>query len=86
MEELTEMNLSYSLTVTSGKEKLVYVDPDGTVSTLLECSAGEEIGRSESETLKIKEGESRNRLVGTKGTGLEYEFMADKGEVETFGD
>lgn len=85
-DELTEVNISFSLTVTSGKAKLVYVDPDGTVSTLLECSTGENAGQSESETLKVKEGENRIRLVGAEGTGLEYEFTADKGEVETFGD
>lgn len=85
-DELTEVNISFSLRVTSGKAKLVYVDPDGTVSTLLECSTGENAGQSESETLKVKEGENRIRLVGAEGTGLEYEFTADKGEVETFGD
>lgn len=85
-EEMTEVKITYSLTVTSGKAKLVYVDPDGTVSTLLECSAGEDVGQSEAETLKVKEGENRIRLVGAEGTGLEYEFTADKGEVKTFGD
>lgn len=85
-EEMTEVKITYSLTVTSGKAKLVYVDSDGTVSTLLECSAGEDVGQSEAETLKVKEGENRIRLVGAEGTGLEYEFTADKGEVKTFGD
>ena len=35
-DEAEEVNISYSLTVTSGKAKLVYVSPDGIVSTLAE--------------------------------------------------
>lgn len=85
-EEPEEVNISYSLTVTSGKAKLVYVDPEGTVSTLLECSAGEDAGQSASEIIEVREGENRIRLVGAEGTGLEYEFTADKGDVEAFGD
>ena len=85
-QEQAEVNIFCHLTVTSGKAKLVYVDPDGTVSTLLECSAGEDGGMSASETIEVKEGENRIRLVGAEDTGLEYEFTADKGEVEAFGD
>ena len=45
-DEEKEVNISYSLTVTAGKAKLIYVSPDRTVTTLAECIAGEEKGKS----------------------------------------
>ena len=85
-DEPAEVNISYNLTVTSGKAKLVYVDPDGTVTLLAECVAGEENEQSASESIKVEEGENRIRLVGAEDTSLEYKFTADTGEVEPFGD
>lgn len=85
-DEPTEVNISCNLTVTSGKAKLVYIDPDGTVTTIAECIAGEENEQSVSESIKAEEGENRMRLVGAEDTSLEYEFTADTGEVEPFGD
>ena len=84
-DEEKEVNISYSLTVTSGKAKLIYVSSDRTVTTLTECIAGEENGKSATETIKAETGENRIRLVGAEGTSLEYEFTADIGEVGTFG-
>ena len=85
-DEAEEVNISYSLTVTSGKAKLVYVSPGGIVSTLAECIAGEESEKSASDSIEARAGENRIRLVGAEGTSLEYEFTADAGEVEPFGD
>ena len=85
-DEPTEVNISCNLTVTSGKAKLVYVSPDGIVSTLAECIAGEESEKSASDSIEARAGENRIRLVGAEGTSLEYEFTADAGKVEPFGD
>lgn len=85
-DEAGEVNISYSLTVESGKAKLVCVDPDGTVTTLVECIAGEGSEQSASDSIQVEAGENRIRLVGAEGTSLEYEFTADAGEVEPFGD
>lgn len=83
-DETEEAEITYSLNVTSGKAKLVYVDPDGNVSLIVECSE-EDGAQSGTESVAVKEGRNRIRLVGAQGTGLEYEFAADKGEAETFG-
>ena len=85
-DETEEVNISYSLTVTAGRAKLVYVSPDRTVTTLVECIADGKNEQSASETIEVEEGENRIRLVGAEGTSLEYEFTADAGEVKTFGD
>ena len=85
-DERGEVNISYSLAVVSGKAKLIYVSPDETVTTLVECIADGENEQSASEFIEVEKGENRIRLVGAEGTSLEYEFTADMGEVEPFGD
>lgn len=85
-DEEKEVNISYSLTVTAGKAKLIYVSPYRTVTTLAECIAGEENEKSLSESIEVKARENRIRLVGAQDTSLEYEFTADMGEVEPFGE
>ena len=81
----TEVTLSWKLSVSSGKAKLVLIDPDGNLSTLVECEAssgGEQEGLG---TFEIKQGENRVKLVGAEETALEFEFTADKGDVHTPG-
>ena len=81
----TEVTLSWKLSVSSGKAKLVLIDPEGNLSTLVECEAssgGEQEGLG---TFEIKQGENRVKLVGAEETALEFEFTADKGDVHTPG-
>lgn len=82
--EDTEVNLTYRINVSSGKAKLVLISPDDTITTLAECtpdSDGEEV----TETFQANEGENRIKLIGAKGTEIEYEISADKGKVSSFG-
>jgi len=81
----TEVNLSWKLSVSSGKAKLVLIDPDGNLSTLVECEASAGGEQNGSGTFEIKKGENRVKLVGAEETSLEFEFTADKGDVHTPG-
>ena len=60
-------------TVSGSAEKLEGMD------TIWEFDADED-------SIEARAGENRIRLVGAEGTSLEYEFTADAGEVEPFGD
>lgn len=83
--EDTEVTFTWKLNVSSGKAKFVLIDPDGNLSTLVECKAesgGEQDG---TETFEMKKGENRVKLVGAEKTSLEYEFTADEGNVQTLG-
>lgn len=83
--EDTEVTFEWKLNVSSGKAKFVLIDPDGNLSTLVECKAesgGEQDG---TETFEMKKGENRVKLVGAEKTSLEYEFTADEGNVQTLG-
>ena len=81
----TEVILSWKLSVSSGKAKLVLIDPDGNLSTLVECEASSDGEQEGSGTFEIKQGENRVKLVGAEETALEFEFTADKGDVHTPG-
>lgn len=84
-DEEKEVTMSWKLNVSSGKAKFVLIDPDGELTTLAECLAGEEGEQSSSGTFEIKKGENRVKLIGAEDTSLEYEFTADEGEVSSFG-
>lgn len=81
----TEVILSWKLSVSSGKAKLVLIDPDGNLSTLVECEVSSDGEQEGSGTFEIKQGENRVKLVGAEETALEFEFTADKGDVHTPG-
>ena len=81
----TEVILSWKLSVSSGKAKLVLIDPDGNLSTVVECEASSDGQQEGSGTFEIKQGENRVKLVGAEETALEFEFTADKGDVHTPG-
>ena len=84
-DEEKEVTMSWKLNVSSGKAKFVLIDPDGELTILTECLAGEESEQSSSGTFEIKQGENRVKLVGAENTSLEYEFTADESEVSSFG-
>lgn len=65
-DEGEEAGLSYTLGVGKGKVKLVFINPDGEVITLVECQSEDGQGTSKSGEcpLPIREGENRIKLVG----------------------
>lgn len=65
-DEGEEAGLSYTLGVGQGKVKLVFINPDGEVITLVECQSEDGQGTSKSGEcpLPIREGENRIKLVG----------------------
>lgn len=68
-----EISLSFNLSVSSGKAKIVLVAPDGTVTIPGECTS-EEKELTDDKHYKASEGEYRIKMVGDEGTRLEYEI------------
>ena len=58
----TEVTLSWKLSVSSGKAKLVLIDPDGNLSTLVECEASAGGEQNGSGTFEIKKKRERTGL------------------------
>lgn len=65
-DEGEEAGLSFTLGVEKGKVKLVFINPDGEVITLVECQSedGQAVTKSGEAPLKMQEGENRIKLVG----------------------
>lgn len=73
-DEGEEAGLSFTLGVEKGKVKLVFINPDGEVITLVECQPedGQGVTKSGEVPLKMQKGENRIKLVGEdNSTGVE---------------
>lgn len=82
-----EVPITYSLTVESGKAKLLLITPDNTIITLSEVIVleGEEHTSGESslitETFHLEAGENRIKLVA-EGAKLSYELYIEEGTFQ----
>lgn len=67
--------MDYTLEVTRGKAKLILVDPEGNVTTIRECLAGE--SAQEKVRLALPEGVSDVKLVGAQEAALSWRVEMD---------
>lgn len=80
LEDIT-IQMNYSLQVTSGKAKLILVQPDNTLITLAEESAmdNQQINTMEQKCeLDLKKGKNRIKIVCEKGTAFLLSFQISK--------
>ena len=81
-----DVKIESQITVSSGKAKLVLIDPDDTVTILKEYTADSKAEQKYSETFRVKKGHNRMKLVAGKDTQIEFDISVDQGEMNTFGD
>lgn len=62
--ENQDVEIEFLLTITSGKVKLVHIDEDGNVSTIVECTSDSGIEQTTTYTVSMKEGRNRIKIVG----------------------
>lgn len=75
------VNITYRLKVNAGKAKLVFIYPDDTIETIVECNGPSGDYDYVSVGLSLKKGLNRIKLVGGMGTTLEYEVMVSDGSL-----
>ena len=63
-DEDQEVRIKLSFTLAAGKAKLVHVDEDGNVTTIVECTSDSEVEDLTSYTVDMKEGCNRLKVVG----------------------
>lgn len=63
-DEDQEVRIKLSFTLAAGKAKLVHVDEDGNVTTIVECTPDSEVEDLTSYTVAMKEGCNRLKVVG----------------------
>lgn len=74
--EETPVTLTCSLEVTAGKAKLIWADPEGNVTTLLEKTAGEK--ERLTLTLTLPEGTNRFKVAGADKAACAWTVNVEK--------
>jgi hypothetical protein len=69
----TEINIHYSLDISSGKVKLVLINPQGTVTTITEQEASDNL------SIPLQKGKYRVKLVGSNAKGNIHVSLEDAG-------
>lgn len=59
-----EVNVKITFTIASGKAKLVHIDDDANVSTIVECTSDSTVDEATTYIVTMKEGKNRFKLVG----------------------
>lgn len=78
-----ETELSYDITLYSGKVKLALISPDEEVTTLVELDSGKSAAGTVSFTLQP--GENRIKVVAGEDTGFDMSLTVPEGEFGSLG-
>ncbi len=81
-DEDFDLQVPYTLSVKSGKAKIVSISPDNTVVTRVENTAKSSVEGNTTLTIPIKKGINRIKLVGYKKADIELELHIEKGEFK----
>ena len=80
-----ELDITYLLNVKSGKLKLVLITPDGSITNLIEVTKESDVLDYATNTLQIKKGLNRIKIVADKNTSLEFDISIPNGEFKELG-
>lgn len=78
-----EISVSYSISLQSGKLKLVLIAPDGMMTTLAECSP--DMGLNGEEVIAVSPGENRIKVVAGEKTGFTMDLSIAEGDFHELG-
>jgi len=80
----SEITLSYMLSVTKGgKAKLVFITPDDEVITLVENADNAQNTEMQSQTISLKKGNNRIKIVGYNAPEFELKLNVEAGNLGT---
>lgn len=82
-DETSELNCLIS--VSSGKLKLVLIEPDNTLTTIVELTAETEQENSQTFPLNLKKGENRIKVVTGADTQFDMELSVPVGTLHNLG-
>lgn len=84
-ENNEDVELSYLLSVPKGKAKLVLINSNGDIETLIENKDNDEPTDMNSVILSLTEGENRVKLVAQDNAQIELKFNISKGKIAKVG-
>ncbi|MGL4737740.1 MAG: hypothetical protein ACRCW2_09840, partial [Cellulosilyticaceae bacterium] len=83
-EDMT-LEMTYVLNAIKGNVKLVLINPDGSLTDVIERSDQATFTDYATSTLSIKKGTNRLKLVGSKNCSVEFEITMSCGEFKALG-
>lgn len=81
--EDTAVDITYQLNVSSGRAKLVLINPEKEVSVIVECDSG--MDEPVQETLDIRKGNNRIKIVADENTQFDIDFTISHGGLKELG-
>lgn len=84
-DEDMEVDMTYLLNVTSGKLKLVLISPDNSTTNLIESTDKSDLNSYATNTLQIKKGLNRIKMVAGANTCVEFDITISSGRFEELG-
>ena len=82
-EEDMTVDITYQLSVFSGKMKLVLIDPEKEVSVIVECDS--EMEETVQSTLDVKKGNNRIKIVAAENTEFDIDMTLSAGGLKELG-
>ena len=75
LKEEQEIKIEISFGISEGKAKIVHVDEEGTVTTLLECTPDTSTEGNVTKMVSLKKGKNRLKFVGYDCEDVELEML-----------
>ncbi len=76
-KESCDIQISFTLSLTAGKVKLVHIDAAGNVTTLLECTPEATAEQAVNMTIGLSAGENRLKIVGSGCENVHMIMLSD---------
>ncbi len=80
--EAEDLDITYTIQVSSGKLKLVWIGPEGEASVIVECE-GNSAMESVQDTLHVESGRNRVKIVAAEDKQFEIELSIPEGEFQS---
>lgn len=80
-----ELKITYLLNARKGSVKLVLINPDNSLTNIIERSDDATFTDYATSTVQIKKGTNRIKMVGSKDCSVEFEIIIPCGELEKVG-
>lgn len=78
LKENQDMEIEFSLSISEGQVKIVHIDEDDNITTLIECAPESSTDGFVTKTVLLKSGENRLKIVGYDCEDLDLTMLFDE--------
>lgn len=75
VDEAQDMEVDFSFRLSKGQAKIVHIDDDGNVTTVIECTPETTTDGFVTKTLSLSSGQNRLKIVGYGCEDIEFEML-----------